>query len=95
MTDLELYEEMVRLTRRGEAFVLATVIASSGSSPRKPGAKMLVRSDASFLGSVGGGRVEKRPAPGQLGRRFGNLEIAADEVAEVRNGRDHGAVAPK
>ena len=57
MTDLELYEEVVCLTRRGEPFALATVIASSGSSPRKAGAKMLVRSDGSFLGTVGGGRV--------------------------------------
>lgn len=59
MTDLELYEEMVSLTRRGEAFALATVVVSSGSSPRKSGAKMLVRGDGSFLGTVGGGRVEK------------------------------------
>ncbi|MGD0585639.1 MAG: XdhC/CoxI family protein [Oryzomonas sp.] len=58
MTDLELYEEMVRLTRRGEPFALATVIAHSGSSPRKSGAKMLVRGDGTVLGSVGGGRVE-------------------------------------
>lgn len=66
MTDLELYEEMVRLTRAGEAFVLATVTASKGSSPRKPGAKMLVRSDGSFLGTVGGGRVEKESVEAAL-----------------------------
>lgn len=59
MIDLELYEEMVRLTRQGEAFVLATVVAHDGSSPRKSGAKMLVRGDGSTLGSVGGGRVEQ------------------------------------
>jgi xanthine dehydrogenase accessory factor len=59
MTDLELYEEMARLTRKGEPFTLATVVANSGSSPRKAGAKMLVRGDGSFIGSVGGGRVEK------------------------------------
>src|SRR6185369_6017168 len=59
MLDLELYEEMVRLTRKGEAFALATVVAHSGSSPRKAGAKMLVRGDGSSLGTVGGGRVEK------------------------------------
>jgi xanthine dehydrogenase accessory factor len=58
MTDLELYEEMVRLTRRGEPFALATVIAHNGSSPRKSGARMLVRGDGTMLGSVGGGRVE-------------------------------------
>lgn len=58
MTDLEIYEEMVRLARGGEPFALATVVESSGSSPRKPGAKMLVRRDHSPLGTVGGGRVE-------------------------------------
>lgn len=59
MTDLELYEEVVRLTRQGAPFALATVVAHDGSSPRKSGAKMLVRSDGSSLGTVGGGRVEK------------------------------------
>lgn len=58
MTELELYEEIVRLTRKSEPFALATVVAHSGSSPRKSGAKMLVRGDGSSLGSVGGGRVE-------------------------------------
>jgi xanthine dehydrogenase accessory factor len=59
LTDLELYEEVVRLTRRGEPFVMATVVAYSGSSPRKSGAKMLVRGEGSCLGTVGGGRIEK------------------------------------
>lgn len=59
MTDLELYEEVVRLTRQGEPFVLATVVAHGGSSPRKAGAKMLVRGDGSTLGTVGGGRIEQ------------------------------------
>lgn len=59
MTELELYEEMVHLTRRGEPFVMATVVSHGGSSPRKAGAKMLVRSDGSCLGTVGGGRVEQ------------------------------------
>lgn len=58
MTDLDIYEELVRLTRAGTPFALATVIASSGSSPRKPGAKMLVRDDGTAVGTVGGGRVE-------------------------------------
>jgi xanthine dehydrogenase accessory factor len=66
MTDLELYEEMVRLTRSGEPFALATVTASSGSSPRKPGAKMLVRGNGTFLGTVGGGRVEKEAVEAAL-----------------------------
>lgn len=56
--DLKLYEEMVLLFRSGTPFVLATVIDHSGSSPRKAGAKMVMRSDGTVLGSVGGGRVE-------------------------------------
>lgn len=59
MTYLELYEEMARLARRGEPFAVATVIAHGGSSPRKAGAKMLVRSDGSTAGTVGGGRLEQ------------------------------------
>jgi xanthine dehydrogenase accessory factor len=60
LIELELYEEMVRLTRRGEPFAVATVVAHGGSSPRKSGAKMLVRSDGSALGTVGGGRIEQQ-----------------------------------
>jgi xanthine dehydrogenase accessory factor len=59
MSELEIYEEMARLTRQGEPFCLATVIDHGGSSPRKAGAKMLLRSDGSTLGTIGGGRVEK------------------------------------
>jgi xanthine dehydrogenase accessory factor len=58
MRDLHIYEEIVRLTRAGETFALATVTENSGSSPRKAGAKMLVRGDGTTLGTVGGGRVE-------------------------------------
>jgi len=66
MTDLELYEDAVRLTRRGEAYALATVVAHGGSSPRKAGAKMLIRKDGSSCGSVGGGRVEKETVAAAL-----------------------------
>jgi xanthine dehydrogenase accessory factor len=59
MTDLELYEEAVAMMRQGEPFALAVVTESSGSSPRKAGARMLVRPDGSVLGSVGGGLVEQ------------------------------------
>lgn len=66
MTDLDLYEEMVRLTRSGAPYAVATVVANSGSSPRKAGAKMLVRSDGSSIGSVGGGRVESETIEASL-----------------------------
>lgn len=38
---------------------LVTVIASRGSTPGKPGMKMLVYPDGSFAGTIGGGQVER------------------------------------
>ena len=56
---LEIYREMVNLISKGEGGVLATIISSKGSAPRKTGAKMLIKTDGSFIGTVGGGGVEK------------------------------------
>lgn len=59
MSDLEIYRELIRLAEAGMPAVLATVVETSGSSPRKAGAKLLVREDGSSCGSVGGGGVEQ------------------------------------
>jgi len=55
---IEIYREIVRLQEKGQRSVLATVVATQGSTPRKAGAQMLLREDGSFLGSVSGGIVE-------------------------------------
>jgi len=39
---------------------LATIVRASGSTPRGPGSRMLVRADGSILGTVGGGQPEAR-----------------------------------
>lgn len=44
---------------KGQAAVLCSILASSGSSPRGAGAKMAVFADGSTLGTVGGGAVEQ------------------------------------
>ena len=46
------------LMAKGEPFVIATVIDTKGSTPQKPGAKLLVRQDGSGVGTLGGGCVE-------------------------------------
>ena len=38
--------------------VLAVITGKSGEAPRRPGTKMLVKEDGSFLGTVGGGYAE-------------------------------------
>ena len=42
----------------GNGMVVATVVRTSGSTPQKPGAKLLVRADGSGVGTLGGGCVE-------------------------------------
>ena len=55
---LEIYQELVKIISKGEPAVLATIITSRGSAPRKAGAKMLIRADGSFIGTIGGGGTE-------------------------------------
>ena len=58
MNDRDLLDKATSLSRAGVAHALVTVVRTSGSTPRKPGAKMLVTADASF-GTIGGGRIER------------------------------------
>ncbi|MGE0059872.1 MAG: XdhC family protein [Dehalococcoidia bacterium] len=51
----EVLKELESALKENRPLVLATVAASRGSTPRKPGAKMAVREDGSFCGTIGGG----------------------------------------
>ena len=53
-----LFKELTETLKRGEGAVLVTIIASSGSTPRGAGSRMLVKADGTSLGTVGGGAVE-------------------------------------
>ncbi len=57
---LEIYQELANVIAKGERAVLATVISSRGSAPRKAGAKMLIKKDGTFIGTVGGGGGEQQ-----------------------------------
>ncbi len=54
-----IYMQIAELAQAGREFALATVIATSGSSPREAAAKMLILPGGERTGSVGGGRLEK------------------------------------
>ncbi len=49
-----------RWCEQGRAFVVATVIETTGSSPRKAGSCMLIADDESLHGTVGGGTPESK-----------------------------------
>jgi len=62
----EIFESIVGFLGQGESVVLATIFSSAGSAPRTAGAHMIVRSDGSILGTIGGGILEaqvQRAAP--------------------------------
>jgi len=58
--DRRLTREALRLLEAHVPFVRATVVKATGSVPGKIGASMLVRSDGSSLGTVGGAALEER-----------------------------------
>ena len=70
----EVIEETVRLLENDQACVLATVVRTKGSTPQKPGAKLLVRKDGSGVGTLGGGCVE------------GDIWFAAKEILRRKGG---------
>ena len=70
--------------KNGNEIVVATVVKTSGSTPQKPGAKLLVRSDGSGVGTLGGGCVEGDIwfASSQLLKDGGNAEMRDYELNE-------------
>ncbi len=54
----EFYKERLELLENHESFVLASIFDSQGSAPRTTGARMIIRKDASIIGTVGGGKIE-------------------------------------
>jgi xanthine dehydrogenase accessory factor len=54
----EVFREAVNRLADDEPVVLATVVKTTGSTPQKPGAKLLVRKDGTGTGTLGGGCVE-------------------------------------
>ncbi len=73
----DLLPDVLERLRAGESVALATVVAARGSSPRDPGASMLVMADGTVLGSVSGGCVEG--AVYEIGQ-----QVLADGVAVVQ-----------
>lgn len=53
------FNEIFELKSAGIPFVLCIVTDTDGSTPRKAGSKMLVKSDGTISGTIGGGNIEK------------------------------------
>ena len=55
MNDKEIYQKLAQLNDQGISVCLATIVNTTGSTPREAGAKMIICADGTLYGSVGGG----------------------------------------
>src|SRR5687768_8026683 len=53
-----IYRELIRLIENGQPAALATLVATSGSSPQHTGAKVIFLPDGQIIGTIGGGCLE-------------------------------------
>jgi xanthine dehydrogenase accessory factor len=56
----DVWQALAEWRAQGRRFVLASVIASRGFTPRKPGAHMLIAESGETRGTIGGGAIEQR-----------------------------------
>jgi xanthine dehydrogenase accessory factor len=85
----DLYLEIIQELGQGRPVILATMISQKGSAPRTQGTQFLIRSDGTFLGSIGGGRMEAdvlKAAPSvfkQQTSRIISFRLKGEEAAET------------
>jgi xanthine dehydrogenase accessory factor len=83
------------IAQHGSA-VLVTLADAQGSSPREPGARMVVRPDGGFSGSIGGGALEwaalaeaqSMLARGEDFRRFNKALGTIQRVLQLQAAQD-------
>ena len=84
----DIYSEIVKVLEKKGKVALATLITRMGSAPRAVGAKYLIRSDKTSMGSIGGGCVEAevwQEAQKVIEKREGRVlhfELTSEQLAE-------------
>jgi xanthine dehydrogenase accessory factor len=58
LTQEQVYDQIVEAQADQRKLAVATIVTTSGSTPQRTGAKLLVFDDGRMLGTVGGGCVE-------------------------------------
>ena len=93
---MSIWKSIAEIEENQEAGVLCTIIRSQGSTPRHAGSKMLVKSDGTIIGSVGGGELENRTITAALdiisNGKPGWLEYSLNDPAQGDPGLCGGQV---
>jgi len=79
---MELYAIIAKLVEQGSPFVLATVTGTQGSTPQKPGSKMVVLPSGELVGTIGGGAVEQQIIDAAK-------QLLSDDAAETKTIETH------
>ena len=88
MANDEIYTQITAAFEAGESVALATVAQTLGSTPRKAGAKMVIRADGSFAGTVGGGCGEAEVWQEASGGAAGRARACGQRGPDRADGRD-------
>lgn len=68
--DQKLYEHILDVVHNNEIAWLITVVFTDGSTPGKIGMKMLLKNNREFIGTIGGGAIEKLVIDKILSEKF-------------------------
>jgi len=88
---MDIYSKIHEIIDKGNPAALCTIIETSGSTPRKPGSKMIVCEDEKTFGSVGGGKLEQiviKDALKAIAR--GNSELKSYDSGNADQGQVYG-----
>ena len=73
MIQSSFFFKLAELEKSGDEAAICTIVNTTGSTPRKVGAKMLVYGDGSIYGTIGGGTLE--------------MKVMKDALSAMRSGK--------
>jgi xanthine dehydrogenase accessory factor len=75
----EIFNKITELAKAGKHFAVATIVHTTGSTPRKPGAKMIIMEDGNTFGTIGGGCAES----GVVSEALETIRVGEPRLVEI------------
>ena len=88
----EIYQKVIELIESEEMGAYCTVVETKGSTPQKPGAKLLILPDLRNFGTLGGGCVEAEARRQAIGLMQGGVPRLLDFQLDSDYGWDDGLI---
>ena len=88
----EIYQKVIELIESEEMGAYCTVVETKGSTPQKPGAKLLILPDLRNVGTLGGGCVEAEARRQAIGLMQGGVPRLLDFQLDSDYGWDDGLI---